>query len=183
MVKAGLRQSERRRIEISVRLVRFTCTLIAIALLPPRQRQTKRVFVRQKLPLHLQDFIQQIGKKELRGMLEDLIEVPSYDVSPAYYSDWGNPREFTIGDMGTGECAGEVVSLAQFDLAAAERLVFETQLKMDDGDYGPADQLAYQAMLTAARALIKTEFLDVSEDPNTVVEEFRKRFYDNGVWI
>ena len=142
-------------------------------------RITERYVRERSQEQSFQDFIKQIGRKELRVMLEDLIEVPSYDVSPTYYSDWGNPREFTIGDMGTGECAGEVVSLAQFDLAAAERLVFEAQLKMDDGDYGPADQLAYQAMLTAARALIKTEFLDVSEDPNTVVEEFRKRFYDN----
>ena len=38
--------------------------------------------------------------------------------------------------------------------------------------------LAYSAMLQGAKALIKTEFLDVPDDPDRVVEEFRKRFYD-----
>jgi len=125
-----------------------------------------------------QDFIKHIGKKELREMLKDLLEVPSYEVSPNHYSDWGNPREFTMGDMGAGECAGEIVSLAQFDLANSERLVFEAQLKLDEESYKSADQLAYQAMLTAAQALIKTEFLDISTDPETIVREFKKRFHE-----
>jgi sulfite reductase (ferredoxin) len=70
------------------------------------------------------------------------------------------------------------VSLVDFDLAAAERLVFEAQVKLDEGDYSQADELAYGAMLQSAKALIKTEFLDVQDDPDILVEEFRQRFYD-----
>jgi sulfite reductase (ferredoxin) len=33
-------------------------------------------------------------------------------------------------------------------------------------------------MVEAARALVKTEFLDVPGAPDTVVSEFRRRFYD-----
>lgn len=125
-----------------------------------------------------QEFVRQVGKQELRGMLESLMKVPSHQQDSSYYTDWGDPREFTIGDMSAGECAGEVVSLSEFDLAAAERLVFEAQLKLDDQEYSKADQLGYQAMLQAAQALIKTEFLDVSPDPDILVSEFRKRFCD-----
>src|SRR2546425_1575872 len=82
-----------------------------------------------------QEFIKRIGKQELRGMLENLMQVPAYEKDRSFYSDWGDPREFTIGDLGMGECAGEVVSAAQFDLADAERLVFESQLHLDSGDY------------------------------------------------
>ena len=57
-----------------------------------------------------QDFLKRIGKKDLRAMLEDLTKIPPYEVDPSFYSDWGDPREYTIGDMGVGECAGEVVS-------------------------------------------------------------------------
>jgi sulfite reductase (ferredoxin) len=63
-------------------------------------------------------------------------------------------------------------------MAAAERLVFEAQLQLDDGDFSKADDLAYNAMLQGAKALIKTEFLDVSDDPDILVKEFRERFYD-----
>jgi sulfite reductase (ferredoxin) len=38
-------------------------------------------------------------------------------------------------------------------------------------------------MLKAARALVKTSFLDVVEDPETVVEEFRRRFYDTQIFF
>ncbi len=32
-------------------------------------------------------------------------------------------------------------------------------------------------MLSAAKALVKTEFLDVTDDPEHIVEEFRTRFH------
>ena len=69
----------------------------------------------------------------------------------------------------------------QFDLADAERLVFESQLKLDESDYAQADALAYRAMLQAAVALVRTQFHDVADNPNTIVNEFRVRFYDTNV--
>ena len=142
------------------------------------ERITERYVKERTQDQSFQEFISHIGKQELRDSLEDLMEVPAYENDSTFYSDWGDPREFTIGDMGVGECAGEVVSLVDFDLAAAERLVFEAQVKLDEGDYSQADELAYSAMLQSAKALIKTEFLDVRDDPDIVVEEFRERFYD-----
>ena len=34
-------------------------------------------------------------------------------------------------------------------------------------------------MLSAARALVRTEFIDVTEQPEDVVAEFRTRFFEN----
>ena len=51
---------------------------------------------------------------------------------PSYYSDWGDPREYTIADMGEGECAGEVVPYVEVELAAAERELFEAQVLLDE---------------------------------------------------
>ena len=87
--------------------------------------------------------------------MTDLAAVPAHDLQPDYYSDWGDPREFTLGDMGVGECAGEVVSLTEFDLASAEAQIFEAQLRLEEADSTQANQLAYQAMLLAAKGLIK----------------------------
>src|SRR5262249_32441046 len=128
-----------------------------------------------------QEFIKRIGKQECRAMIEPFMHVPAYEKDRSYYSDWGDPREFTIGDMGVGECAGEVISVSQFDLADAERLVFEAQLKLEDENYAQADALAYRAMTQAALSLVKTQFIDVADDPSTVVREFRSRFYDTGI--
>jgi sulfite reductase (ferredoxin) len=128
-----------------------------------------------------QDFIKRIGKRECRAMIEPFMDVPAYETDRSIYSDWGDPREFTIGDMGVGECAGEVISVTQFDLADAERLVFEAQIHLENEEYGQADALAYRAMTQAALSLIKTQFLDASDNPDSVVQEFRTRFYDTGL--
>ncbi|MFO1518839.1 MAG: nitrite/sulfite reductase [bacterium] len=124
------------------------------------------------------DFVQRIGKAEIKKMVEDLLQVPPHDVDPSFYSDWGDPREYTIGDIGVGECAGEVVSLVEFDLTAAEREVFEAQLLLEKGEAQKAAEMAYQAMLKAARGLVKHTFRDFKDDPETIVNEFRTRYYD-----
>ncbi len=125
-----------------------------------------------------QTFIKRIGKARLRALLDDLTRVPSYAEDRSYYADWGNPREYSLGDMGIGECAGEVVSMTQFGLAASERQVFEAQLFLENGESAKAAQTAYAAMLQAAKALIQVQFIDVKEDSEYLVAEFRQRFYD-----
>ena len=146
-------------------------------------RLTARFVAERQGDESFQAFCQRIGKKELKGMLDELGKVPAHDADPSYYSDWGDPREFTTGDMGTGECAGEVVSLVEFGLADAEREVFEAQLALEAGDVASADRLAYGAMLAAAKALVKTQFHDVGDDAARIVAEFKTRYVDTELFF
>ena len=133
---------------------------------------------------NFQGYIGRVGKAKIRASLEDLFEVPGYDEDPRYYSDWGDPREYTMGDMGVGECAGEVVSLAEFGLAAAERQVFEAQVALEErDDPQSAVDLSVKAMLTAARELVRLQWQDVPDEASTVVAEFKKRFYDTKLFF
>lgn len=127
-------------------------------------------------------FVERVGKKEIRKLIEDLSTVPSYEEDPSFYSDWGDPREYTIGDMGVGECAGEVVPFVQFGLAASEREVFEAQVLLDEGKTGDAAARAYSAMLQAARALTRQQNENLSEDPDEIVREFRTHMVDTKVF-
>ena len=127
-----------------------------------------------------QAFISRFGKAEIKKFLQDLAPIPSYDEDPSFYSDWGDPREYTMEDYGEGECAGEIVPLVEFGLQAGEREVFEAQLHLDAGSADLASRFAYKAMLTAAQALVKTELLDINDDPGDIVGEFRSRFHDTG---
>ena len=128
------------------------------------------------------DYIQRIGKKELKNLVDKLSAVPPYALDRSYYSDWRDPREFTVSDIGTGECAGEVVSMIDFDLQAAEREYFEAQLKFDDGEYQEADEQAYKAMLYAAKGLVRIQYQDITDKPDQIVGEFKTRFYDTGIF-
>jgi len=124
------------------------------------------------------DYVTRIGKKALKGMVDAFSAVPPYAVDRSFYSDWRDPREFTISDITTGECAGEVVSQIEFDLQAAEQRNFEAQIHLEQNEVQKADEAAYQSMLIAAKGLVRTQMRDVADDAEQIVAEFKKRFYD-----
>ncbi len=126
-----------------------------------------------------QDWIQRMGKRSVRELLKPFMQVPSHADDPGFYRDWSDVREFTIGDLGVGECAGEVVSLFGIEVVKAESQAFDAQIALDEGDYASAEELAYKAMLSAARALVRTEYIDVTEDPDDIVAQFKTRFFDS----
>jgi len=137
------------------------------------------LFVRERAKGEsFQAVIARVGKASVRALLEDLTRVPAYADDSSYYSDWGDPREYTIGDIGVGECAGEVVSLVEFGLSASERIVYEA---LDDLESGQADNAAgkaLRAMLQAAKAVTQMQNIDVTDDPAEIVGEFKTRFHE-----
>jgi len=130
-----------------------------------------------------QDYTDRVGKKALKEKLTDLTKVPAREDDASYYSDWGDPREFTIGDMGAGECAGEVVSLIDFDLSQAEALVFEAQLDFEESNFAGVAAKSLQAMLHGAKSLVKMQNLDITDDPDQIVSEFKQRYYDTEIFF
>ncbi len=125
------------------------------------ERLTDRYVKQRQASESFQDFCTRVGKKELKAMIDDLAKVPPHSTNAEFYSDWGDPREFTIGDMGEGECAGEVVSLTEFGFIAAESTAFEAQLLLDEKQYVRAEGMAYEAMLGAASTLVQLAWPDV----------------------
>ncbi|HMB94485.1 MAG TPA: hypothetical protein VKK61_00450, partial [Tepidisphaeraceae bacterium] len=129
-----------------------------------------------------QQWAQRIGKKSLKEIVDQFTKVPPHTEDPNFYSDWGDPRQYTIGDLGVGECAGEVVSLSQFGFSQAEAEAFESQLLLDDGKYKEADEKAYSAMLRAAHTLVQLQWLDVPWEEPRIVSEFRTRFVETQIF-
>jgi len=124
-------------------------------------------------------WVDRVGKREVKNLITPLTEVPPYEQDPSYYVDWGDPREYTIGDIGVGECAGEVVGFVDMGLSHAERELFEAQLALDEKQPEKAIELGKKAMLHAARALAREYNANVSEDPLEITSEFRKYLVEN----
>ncbi|MEM8603173.1 MAG: nitrite/sulfite reductase, partial [Cyanobacteria bacterium P01_H01_bin.121] len=102
-------------------------------------------------------------------------------------TDWADSREFTLGDIGVGECAGEVVTLTDFGVAKAESVYFDATLLLEDTDdenrgQAAADK-ALEAMVAAARGLLKVQNIDISMDPEQIVSDFRRYFYDTKLFF
>lgn len=142
------------------------------------ERLTGRYVSEREKNESFKTFVQRIGKVQVKTMLDDLTKIPTHDEDPTLYTDWGDSREFTIGDMGVGECAGEIVTHAEFGLAAAERQVFEAQVFLDQYEYQKAGETAFASMQKAAKTLVEEQFYDVPNDPDRIAAEFRTRFYE-----
>ena len=130
-----------------------------------------------------QKFIARVGKVEIKTLLQDLTILPTHDVEPEMFTDWGDPREYTIGDIGKGECAGEVVAPSEFSLTAADSKVFEAQLKLDVKDLKGAVDLAYDSMVSAAEGVIRNHNREYVGNADTTVSIFKKSFFETGVFV
>ncbi len=141
-----------------------------------RERETNERFPK---------FVGRIGKAKIRQVFDDLTQnAPEHADDPDFFADWSDPRRYSLGDIGKGECAGEVVTQYEFEMTAAERIVFEGQLNLEDGEAQKSGESGYRAMIKAAKAIVQLQYDDVTEeDPDEVVDEFKERYFDTGVFL
>jgi sulfite reductase (ferredoxin) len=130
-----------------------------------------------------QDFTARLGKKELGALIGRFKAVPPHSEDADAYVDWGDARQFTRKDMGIGECAGEVVTRVDLELSRAESIAFEAQIALEEGDLDKADAKAFEAMLSAAQSLVRTQMADPPEGADEIVREFKERFYDTELFF
>jgi sulfite reductase (ferredoxin) len=146
-------------------------------------RITRRFVAERQAGEAFQTFIRRIGKAECKKMLDDLGVMPPHDQDPSLYTDWHDPREYTLGDLGVGECAGEVVTPLEFQLAACEREAFEAQLALEKDDIAAASKLAREAMLNGAKALLSWRKVFFLATPDGIVDAFRREFFDTQIFF
>ena len=157
---------------------------LAIGAVPSRRipetvdRITSRYLTERQGGETFHDYAKRIGKAALKAMIDDLTSVPPHDVDAGYYVDWSDAREYTIGDIGIGECAGEVVTPIEFQLAACEREAFEAQLALEAGEVGKATRVAYESMRNAALALLAWRLIPHDSTPDGILAAFKHAFYD-----
>ncbi|MCB9599567.1 MAG: nitrite/sulfite reductase [Sandaracinus sp.] len=130
-----------------------------------------------------QAWIARIGKGRIRTILEPVTKPPTYEEDPSFYRDWGDPREYSTGDLGIGECAGEVVPWVEFGLTTSEQEQYEAQDLHDAGQHAEAAAKAFASMVTAAKALVRHLGGQVRDDAGDVVEAFRTHLYDTQVFF
>ena len=129
------------------------------------------------------NYAKRIGKAALKAMIDDLTFVPPHDAEPGLYVDWSDAREYTIGDIGIGECAGEVVTPVEFQLTACEREAFEAQLALEAGDIPKAVHTAYESMRNAAQALLSWRVIPHEASADGIAAAFKKDFYDTELFF
>jgi sulfite reductase (ferredoxin) len=162
---------------------------MAVAAVPSKRipqvvdRLTGKYMKERQKDENFQKFIARVGKVEIKTLLQDLTVIPSHEAEPSLFSDWGDPREYTIADIGKGECAGEVVNPYEFSLTAAESKVFEAQLRLDAKDFKGAVALAYESLIFSAQAVLRTANREYTGDAAATVADFKKQFFETGEFV
>ncbi len=124
------------------------------------------------------DYVARLGKVEIKSILSQYDQIPPYEEAPEFYIDTGDTKDYQL-KTGVGECAGEVIALVSMKLEEADRLIYESSLNLEKGEYQECAELAFDAMIRAADGLLTTVGLQYIDDATTV-SEFRTHFFDPG---
>ena len=124
------------------------------------------------------DYVARLGKVEIKSILSQYDQIPPYEEAPEFYIDTGDTKDYQL-KTGVGECAGEVIALVSMKLEEADRLIYESSLNLEKGEYQECAELAFNAMIRAADGLLTTVGLQYIDDATTV-SEFRTHFFDPG---
>ena len=124
------------------------------------------------------DYVGRLGKAEIKQILSKYDKIPTYEEAPEFYVDTGDTKDYQL-KTGVGECAGEVVALVSMKLEEADRLIYESGLNLEKGEYQDSAELAFNAMIRAADGILTTVGLQYIDDATTV-NEFRTHFFEPG---
>jgi sulfite reductase (ferredoxin) len=127
------------------------------------------------------EFAARVGKGHLKEVLEPFDRLPDYGLEPSYYQDSRQTWDYFMS-TGVGECAGEVVTQAEFFLEDADRMLFGATLHLEAGRLEEAAALAHDAMKEAADGLLSTKGLLRSDKYDTLAE-FHKHFAEPGDFL
>jgi sulfite reductase (ferredoxin) len=127
------------------------------------------------------EFTARVGKVRIKEVIDPFDKLPDYSEKPEYYRDSRQPWDYFMS-TGVGECAGEVVTQAEFLLEDADRMMFSATLYLEKGQLEEAASIAFQGMKEAANGLLSTKGLLLSDNYDTV-GEFRKHFAETGEFL
>ncbi|MBW8064244.1 MAG: HEPN domain-containing protein [Nitrospira sp.] len=128
----------------------------------------------------LQAFLARTGKAKLKEELIPYTILPPFEKDPTYYYDWEGEGEFTMEDLGPGECAGGALEMIDDRMLEAEQELYQARILAEKHQYSVSVNKAYRAVLAGAKALLVTEGVDPATDADTF-NEFERRLAVKGV--
>lgn len=115
-------------------------------------------------------FIDRAGKIKLKDELIPYTILPTYQEDPQYYVDWEGDEEFSVEDLGPGECAGGALEMIDNRILEAEQELYQARILAEKHQYAFAINKAYRAVVAGAKAILVTEGIDPNTDADTLAE-------------
>ncbi|RUM50533.1 MAG: hypothetical protein DSY47_01410, partial [Hydrogenothermus sp.] len=98
-----------------------------------------------------EDFIRNFGMDNLK---KELSKFQDFYQDVEYNKDWGSEKEFSLEDLGVGECAGIIADKVESSLKEGERLIKQAETHINRGIDGDAIPHLHKALEIIASGLL-----------------------------
>jgi sulfite reductase (ferredoxin) len=121
-----------------------------------------------------------MGKARLKEKLIPHTILPSFQEDSSYYFDWEAEAEFSVEDLGPGECAGGALEMIDNHILEAEQELYQARILAEKHQHAFAVNKAYRAVVAGAKGILVTEGVDPNTDADTLAE-FERLIMSKGI--
>ncbi len=125
-------------------------------------------------------FIDRFTREGISERLEKFMSLPSPDEAPNDYKDWRDDRDFSLDEIGPGECSGTVIDMIEHNLRMAGETVQKAVQLAKRNAYTDIPELIKQAILLDCRSLLYTYGIESSHD-DQILKEFQHKLVEQGI--
>ncbi len=126
-------------------------------------------------------FVERFGRETIGEKLEQFTTLAPPDERPDLYWDWKEDnKEFSLDEIGPGECSGTVIDMIEYGLRMAGETIEKAQQSAEQGDYTQTAQFIKDAILLDARSLLYTYGTDSPHD-DQILKEFQQKLVEQGI--
>lgn len=112
------------------------------------------------------EYIERIGKSWILDSSEKYSAVPPYEKDRSYYYDWFDEKEFSLADIGEGECSAGLFDLIDYNLNEAEKSLNEAKTETSSEKL---QESLNKAVVYLSHSLLITKGLEPKNDYEAVL--------------
>ncbi len=125
-------------------------------------------------------FIERYSREALCAKLEKFTQIPSPQEAPDDYRDWKEDRDFSLDDLGPGECAGTVIDMIEHYLRTGNQSLEKAAVSLNRGRYEETISLIKSGVMVTCRALLIPFGVD-SPQEEEILKEFQHKVVEQGI--
>jgi sulfite reductase (ferredoxin) len=110
-------------------------------------------------------YLDAVGSQQIKTLIEQYKDVPSFDEDKNYYYDWGSEDLFSVANKGPAECSAGLFDMIDVDLNFIKQGFAALQTETDASKLS---QLLYDIIFSSSRMLLVTK----GAEPKTTAETF-----------
>ncbi len=124
-------------------------------------------------------FIERFGRDAVSARLEKFIQIQTPQEAPEYYQDYNDDHDFSLDDLGPGECAGTVIDMIEHHLRMGSQSIEMASAALQHASDEAIGHIK-QAIMVCCRALLIPFGVDLPHE-DQILKEFQHKLVEQGI--